>query len=150
MRVPEKGLSREYQLKIPLNKRSEIWKTQIVMSTANPDRLPQSLGHDDVRRVCIVESTFETAGIRNLRHKKGAYAVFKLKNGRMWQRGHPYILATFNVRVLVGAADLKFQLESKDGQIFNKDHPEIEVTWEPVISSSSGSQNMGKMFRKQQ
>ena len=120
------------------------------MSTANPERLPQSLHHDDVRRVCIVESTFKTQDMQNLRRRSGSDQVFKLMNGHAWQRGKPYILATFNVRVIIGAADLKFQLESKNGVIFSNDHPEIEVAWEPVMSASAGGQNMGQMFRRQQ
>lgn len=150
MRVPEKGLSREYQQKIPLDKRSEVWKTQIVISTANPARLPQSLRHDDVRRVCLVEAIFESASMQNLRHENKTDAVVKLKNGRAWQRGSPYILATFSVRMMVGATDLKFQLESKDGEMFSKDYPEIEVIWEPVCDSSTGDNNMGRMFRRRE
>lgn len=41
-----------------------------------------------------------------------------------------YFRAEFDVKILIGPADMKFQIFDKDGQI-SKDHEDIEVQWDP-------------------
>ena len=53
-----------------------------------------------------------------------------------WSRynfGKQYHRADFDLRLLVGPADLKFQLWSKNKQL-SKDHEEIEVQWNPALT----------------
>jgi len=50
-----------------------------------------------------------------------------------------YHRADFDVKVIVGAADLKFQLWGRNGQM-NKDHEDIEVMWNPA--SGEGKSNI--------
>lgn len=104
------------------------------MSTLNREHLPQSMRHDGVRIVCLVESKIDVKGM-------------KLKRNHWYSKpGHQYTCADFDVRVVVGSADLKFQLCSKDGQNFSKDHDEIEVTWDPPTSGADIGENMDRMF----
>lgn len=44
--------------------------------------------------------------------------------------GSKYYRADFDVRILIGSADMKFQIVA-DGEIVSKDHEEVEVIWEP-------------------
>ena len=44
--------------------------------------------------------------------------------------GPQYHRAEFDLKIIIGAADLKFQLWGKNGQL-SKDHEEIEVLWDP-------------------
>jgi hypothetical protein len=44
--------------------------------------------------------------------------------------GPQYQRADFEVKVIIGTADLKFQLWGKNGQL-SRDHEEIEVQWYP-------------------
>lgn len=48
-----------------------------------------------------------------------------------------YWRAEFDVKVMIGAADLKFQIWGKDG-CMSKDHDEIEVQWDPPPVSGAG------------
>ena len=54
----------------------------------------------------------------------------KLKNRHWYQRGEKYLRAKFDIKVILGAADLKFQLQSKTKDVLSKDHDEIQVKWE--------------------
>ena len=54
----------------------------------------------------------------------------KLKNRHWYQRGEKYLRAIFDIKVILGAADLKFQLQSKTKDVLSKDHDEIQVKWE--------------------
>lgn len=49
-----------------------------------------------------------------------------------------YQRAEFDVKVILGAADLKLQIWGKTGQM-SRDHDEIEVQWNPPGSSLSPS-----------
>ena len=43
--------------------------------------------------------------------------------------------ARFNIKVILGAADIKFQLESKDRKVISNNHDTIEVKWEDATQS---------------
>jgi hypothetical protein len=55
-----------------------------------------------------------------------------------YNRGPQYHRAEFDVKIIIGAADLKFQLWGKNGQL-SKDHEEIEVLWDPPPQPPAGS-----------
>ena len=52
-----------------------------------------------------------------------------------------YHRAEFDVKVIIGAADLKFQLWGRNGQM-SKDHEDIEVMWNPASSEGIGNGQM--------
>jgi hypothetical protein len=55
----------------------------------------------------------------------------KLKNRHWWQIGRTrYKRADFTLKVLIGAADLKFQIWGKNA-LLSKDHDDIIVQWDP-------------------
>jgi hypothetical protein len=58
---------------------------------------------------------------------------FELKNKRAWQ-GEVYYLATFTVKVIVGSADLKFELWFKDKR-YTGTHDPISVEWDSAGAS---------------
>jgi hypothetical protein len=91
------------------------WKTQIVMSTLPVKRLPTSMQRDGARTVCALESVPDPWDL-------------KLKN-RHWYNTKPrYFRAEFDVQMLIGSADLKFQVIGKSG-IVSKKHDDISVRW---------------------
>ena len=53
----------------------------------------------------------------------------KVKNRHFWQCGPKYLRSKFDVQVVLGPADIKFQLQTKDQQAFSKQHENIQVTW---------------------
>lgn len=79
------------------------WATQVVMSSLPANQLPRSLKRDGARAVCAVESLLKSQDL-------------KLKN-RHWYNMKPrYYRAEFNVRVLILAASLRFEIVGKDGE----------------------------------
>jgi len=68
---------------------------------------------------------------------------FELKNKRCWQ-GRRYYNARFTIRVLVGPADLRFELWFK-GMKYNRSHDPVQIEWDaagagarPVSRDASG------------
>lgn len=90
------------------------WAAEIVMSTLPIDQLPKSMNKAGAQRVCKVESKLPVTMKRKNRH---------------WYNGGPqYLRAEFDMQVLIGPADLKFQTLSKGG-VISKDHEGIDVQW---------------------
>jgi hypothetical protein len=54
--------------------------------------------------------------------------------------GPLYHRAEFELRVLIGAADLKFELWGKNGQM-SKNHEEIEVQWNSTAAGTEAIQS---------
>ncbi|KAK5077366.1 hypothetical protein LTR70_010308 [Exophiala xenobiotica] len=111
------GIRLHYCLKMNLGEENKAWKTQFVMSSNPSTQLPQSTKHGGVKTICTVESRLNSAGM-------------KLKNRHWYQFRPPFWRAGFDVKVMVGSADPKFQIWGKDG-CTSKDHEEIEVQWDP-------------------
>ena len=73
----------------------------------------------------------------------------KLKNRHMWQLSPKYYRVEFMVKVLVGPADLKFEIWSKDGDRCSRDHDHVEVKWDPPRSTAidDDAQDMAGIYR---
>ena len=133
--ISEEAICVPYKLKIPIGKERETYKAHIVMSTMHPEDLPASLRHDGVSKVCQVEAKID---VKNMKVKK-RHTIGKTSQ---------WYLADFDIRVLVGFADLKFQISSRDGRnVYSREHTEIEVDWLPADSNSSPAEDMGQMWR---
>lgn len=105
------------------------------MSTASKENLPRSLKQDGAKVLCEVESVLTEVEM-------------KAKNRHWYNRGERYLRANFDVRVILGAADLKFQLWSKGGRICSRDHDTIEVKWDPPRKTSHAREdNMAAMYK---
>jgi hypothetical protein len=101
-------------MKVQPGKQFDPWASQIVMSTLPATSLPRSLADAGAKRICRVESQLPPD--------------MKLKN-KHWLGTRPkYYRAKFEMQVLVGAADLKFRILSKEG-VISKDHNSIGVEW---------------------
>ncbi|KAI9367444.1 hypothetical protein BJX61DRAFT_551448 [Aspergillus egyptiacus] len=117
--VPHTGISKDFQRKMDPGQEHLPWTVQIVMSTNPPDQLPQSMSAQGVQRVCSLDIRTDEVDR-------------KLKN-RHWYNARPrYWRAIFDVRVVVGAADLSFQLWSRDRRIRSTEHEPIKVQWMPA------------------
>ncbi|KAL5358279.1 hypothetical protein BJX96DRAFT_173296 [Aspergillus floccosus] len=123
--VPHTGISKDFQLKIKPGEEHLPWKVHIVMSTNPPEQLPQSMGGKGVQQVCSLAVSTEDVDR-------------KLKNGRWYSTRPQYWRATFEIRVVVGAADLTFQLWSKGQRIRSSQHESIKVQWMPAVGIGEG------------
>ncbi|KAL4802510.1 hypothetical protein BDV18DRAFT_146855 [Aspergillus unguis] len=117
--VPHTGISKDFQLKIKPGEEHLPWKVHIVMSTAPPYSLPTSLASNRVQHVCSLDIITDEVDK-------------KVKNKRWYNMRPLYWKAQFDVRVVVGAADLTFQLWSKDQRIRSGKHEPIHVQWMPA------------------
>lgn len=63
----------------------------------------------------------------------------KLKNSRWYQKSDSYFKAEFDVQVLIGAADLRFQTLDQHG-LLSQDYTTVDVNW---YSPPTTSQNPG-------
>ena len=88
------------------------------MSTLPPSQLPRSMKWSGTQSVCVVESLIDGADL-------------KLKNRHWYNMSRQFIRADFDLKILIGPADLKFQLWGRNRQI-SKDHEQIVVQWNPV------------------
>lgn len=89
------------------------------MSSNPPHQLPRSLAGKGVQHVCSLDINTDNVDR-------------KMKNRRWFNMRPRYWRATFDVRVVVGAADLTFQLWSKDQRIRSSGHEPIRVQWMPA------------------
>jgi hypothetical protein len=117
--IPYTGIRKEFQLKMDTGRETGPWKVQIVMSTLTPERLPSSLSQSGVDLVCSLEIATESVDK-------------KLKNRHWYSRKPAFWRTKFDVKVVVGPADLSFQLWSKDRRIRSKKHDPIAVKWMPA------------------
>ena len=119
--IPSDGVLKQYWLKIPADKVGTPWKTDIIMSTLPPGLRPTALSQnqDEAKVICRIESLL-----------KGDVVDIKLKNRHWYNFGEKYYRCRFDVRVILGAADLRFQLESRNRKILSGGHEAINVTWD--------------------
>ena len=107
-------------MKLKPDKGEYTWRTHIVKSSSESARLPSNLKDDGVDLLCDVISVLDSRSID-----------MKLKNGHWYNFKSKYIRARFDVKVILGAADIKFQLLTKDRKVISRDHDIIKVQWEP-------------------
>lgn len=117
------GIRHHYHMKLNPGSEGMPWRTQIVRSSLPPKDLPPSMHRDGWRAVCQVEAGLNTRDM-------------KLKN-RHWYNCKPkYWLADFDVKVIVGSADLRFEMSGKDG-VISKTHEQIAVQWAAVAQQAA-------------
>ncbi|KAI5196368.1 hypothetical protein E4T39_07801 [Aureobasidium subglaciale] len=99
----KEGVIHPYCLKLNRGAEQIPWSTHIVMSSLSADHLPRSTKHQGVKPL------------------------------HWYNVGRQYYLATFDMKVIVGPADIRFEIWTRDGRI-SKTHEEIEVIWDPLIT----------------
>jgi hypothetical protein len=114
-KVTDDGTSKRVKAKLQQKQLHRPWKAQFVFSTAPSDQLPQSVAREGVSNLCIVEASL-------------ANVSKTLHNHHWWNRGRRYHAAEFEVKLIPGSANLKFQLLNNNRVINNDDS--VEVTWE--------------------
>ena len=54
-----------------------------------------------------------------------------MKNRHWYNKGERFLRFRFDIRVILGAADLKFQIRSKNDVVLNTDYDAIQVRRDP-------------------
>jgi hypothetical protein len=119
-------VSKEFQKKFDPMDLEKPWKVKVVMSTLRPHELPQSMSHSGVKPVCEIQIYMD--------------GVDKKQKNHHWYSFKPaYWVSKVYVKVIVGPADLQFQLWNRDGhRIRSSKHEPIAVRWEPVTKETEG------------
>lgn len=112
----ETPIIRNFTRKILPGDPRKTFPTQVVVSHVEKERLPEQL-EPGAEILCEIASNLSTADERK----------FKRKNRHIWNSGKPYLMVDYQVKVLIGPADIRFELWF-DGQKLNKDTP-IKVEW---------------------
>lgn len=105
-----------------------VFPTAIICSEVDREFLPPTM-NSSCRSICKVESDFSSVPL----------SLFKLKNRHWWNTGKKYHRINYNVKVLIGAADISFELWH-EGVKVSKDNS-IKVEWQaspppdPALSS---------------
>lgn len=97
------------------------WDSVIVISHSEVDFLPVSMKDSGAKQLCTVRSDLSgvsDADLEARRHSKGIFS-----------RSKRWFNCSYEVRAIVGAADLTFELWYK-GKRFSKNHSPIKVTWD--------------------
>ncbi|KAF4625520.1 hypothetical protein G7Y89_g12649 [Cudoniella acicularis] len=107
---------------------SRQWDTQIIISHNDRDKLPRNLNEAGAHTLCNVQSDLKEV------HEK----EFELKNKRFWQ-GRKYYDAIFQMKFLIGPADLKFEIWF-NGVKYNRSHEAVKVEWDSAGVSARPSE----------
>ena len=135
--IPITGISKPYGLKVRLGNEYKPWTTTVVMSTSPLPQLPSNIDQDGVKTLCIVESVLAEKPVEK-----------KLKNRHWYNSGEKYLRVRFDVKVILGPADLKFQLWSKQGQLLSSEHDPISVKWDPPVQREEDRDGLATMYRE--
>ena len=117
--VSSDGILKPYRIKIKPGMERNRWTTIIVMSSNEREKLPTNLSQDGAKRLCMVESSLKDKAVDT-----------KIKNRHWYNLREKYLEARVNIQVVLGPADLKFQLQSKDREILSNSHDAIQVKWD--------------------
>ena len=123
--VSSKGVMKPFLIKIKPGQEDKPWRNQIIMSNNPRDKLPSNLRQDGAKRLCAIESVLKDKDVE-----------MKLKNRHWYSQREKYLRFKFDVKVILGAADLKFQLQTKDKKVISSDHETITVKWEAPSQAS--------------
>src|SRR5947209_4573352 len=113
--VGDEGVSKHVRAKLNLKQVTRPWRAQFVISTERREHLPTDLTGTKVKTLCIVEADLR-------------YVDRITKNGHWWQLGQRYELVEFDLRLIAGSADLRFQLWS-NGRLISDGNASIGVEW---------------------
>ena len=119
--VPADGVLKPFFIKRKPGEESSPWEVKVVMSSIPQTQLPTNVSQAGARKLCDVSTILKDKDLD-----------MKLKNRHWYNRGDKYWRFRFDIKVVVGAADLKFLLMTKDKRVISRDHGAINVRWEPA------------------
>ncbi|KAH7123083.1 hypothetical protein EDB81DRAFT_913210 [Dactylonectria macrodidyma] len=117
---PDIPLKKEFKIRLSEGDATRSWSAEIVTSQNEANFLPRSMKQAGAMKLCDVRS--------NLTGVHQTQMVLKHKRGHCFSRGTNYYICDFEVRVIVGPADLNFELWFA-GQKFSGNHEPIAVQW---------------------
>ena len=122
----DKPIVHPFRRKIGPGDPKRVFPTKIVVSYSEKDMLPSQL-EPGVDILCQVDSDLSGADEKR----------FKEKNKKFWQTRESYFEVAYQVKVVIGPADLRFELWF-NGEKMSKDNS-IKVEWAPSTAPSTAN-----------
>ncbi|ROW05305.1 hypothetical protein VSDG_00113 [Cytospora chrysosperma] len=97
------------------------WDSVVVISHSEKEFLPVSMKDSGAKQLCTVRS--DLSGV------KDSELELKKRSRGFLSRSHKWLNCSYEVRAIIGPADLNFELWF-NGQRFSKNHSPIKVTWD--------------------
>jgi hypothetical protein len=135
--VPEEGLTRRYQLKVPRGNETESFYAHIVMSELPARQLPHSMLRGPCTKLCVVTGRFGSADFSREQFKYVKKTFSKHKE---------HHIAEFDLKVIVGTTELEFELVSMDGRRYSQNTAKVQVTWADVPAPSPGPNTQSRIY----
>lgn len=115
------------------------------MSENPANDLPQSLRYERVERLCTVTAKFGREDFQP--PTRGLSTTpFKRVRGGLFSKGKAHYIADFNLKVVIGSADLRFEVVSKDGRKYNQNNASIKVDWEEAVAEQNRDFNPRNIY----
>ena len=129
--VSSEGVTKPFYINFRPGEENQVWRCKVAMSEEKGNKLPANLSEYGVEEVCSIEWVIKDGVVGK-----------KTKNRHWWQCRPKYIRFEFDVKVVLGPADIKFQLQTKDQKVFSKEHEGIKVTWYAPNEASASVPHM--------
>ncbi|KAM4054455.1 Hsp70 family chaperone [Hirsutella rhossiliensis] len=117
---PNSPLVKTFKVYLAEQDITRSWDADVVISQNEISFLPHSLKQAGVTKLCQIKSNLEGVQQHQL--------ILRKKRGTCFRRGYRFYICEFDVRVIVGPADLRFELWF-DGQKFSGNNRPISVSW---------------------
>ncbi|XXH04351.1 hypothetical protein Hte_010765 [Hypoxylon texense] len=111
----------KFHKKIDPKDSNRTWDSIIVISDLERDLLPSNMKQHGAKQLCVVRS--DLTGVSH------SDMVKKRKARRLLLQGKKFYECSFEVRAVVAAAELRFELWFA-GQKFSGNHEPIKITWD--------------------
>ncbi|OTA62065.1 hypothetical protein K449DRAFT_422784 [Hypoxylon sp. EC38] len=118
-----------YTKKVDPKDSDRTWDSIIMISDLDPHLLPHSMSQEGAKQLCVIKSDLTGASHSDM--------IMKRKSRRLLFQGRKFYLCTFEVRVIVAPAELRFELWFA-GQRFSGNHEPIKITWDREGSKVHG------------
>ncbi|KAI0127356.1 hypothetical protein BJ170DRAFT_369976 [Xylariales sp. AK1849] len=115
--------------KVDASDATRSWDAIVYISDMDRNLLPTSINGGGAKQLCVVKSDLTGA--------KDSEMMMKRKAKRFLRKGRKYYICSFDVKAIVGPADLRFELWF-GGERFSGNHEPIKVTWDPEGSRVGG------------
>ncbi|CAI6291398.1 unnamed protein product [Periconia digitata] len=124
--IVDEPISHHFNKKLAPGDPNRAFATDVIESSLDAEKLPIVM-NKDTHVLCAISSDLSTL----------ATSRFEQRKKHFWSSGKPYLQISYEIRVLVGPADLRFELWFENEKL-SKD-TSISVQWMPAPNSTADS-----------
>ena len=136
--VPARGSKKEYDL-ILHSEEERVPQTFQIVSCDNPRKnLPKNINHTSIKRVCEINIDVSKLSVEKRKRRFSISKSVKGKGKEQW--ANEAREARFDLWLLIGAADLRFEVKPRgeEDSLVSLEHEEIDVKWANARDRANG------------